>query len=138
MCRMLSQEQHFRRVQSVAWLAAVGSRPVYVEIFARCLFNGVGLVLMRGLCGVCVCVCLNLTGGFPGDSVVKNPPANVGDTGLILDLGRSHMLQSSQARTPQLLSPRAVTTEACKALQPCSTTREATAVRSLNTARKGS
>ena len=38
----------------MAWLAAVGSRPVYVEIFARCLFNGVGLVLMRGLCGVCV------------------------------------------------------------------------------------
>ena len=27
--------------------------------------------------------------GFPGDSVVKNPPANAGDTGLILGLGRS-------------------------------------------------
>ena len=32
--------------------------------------------------------------GFPGGSVVKNPPANVGDTGLISDLGRSHMLLS--------------------------------------------
>ena len=27
--------------------------------------------------------------GFPGDSVVKNPPANAGDTGLILGSGRS-------------------------------------------------
>ena len=29
--------------------------------------------------------------GFPGGSVVKNAPANAGDTGLIPDLGRSHM-----------------------------------------------
>ena len=27
--------------------------------------------------------------GFPGGSVVKNPPANAGDTGLIPELGRS-------------------------------------------------
>ena len=27
--------------------------------------------------------------GFPGSSVVKNPPANAGDTGLILESGRS-------------------------------------------------
>ena len=27
--------------------------------------------------------------GFPGSSVVKNPPANIGDAGLILGLGRS-------------------------------------------------
>ena len=27
--------------------------------------------------------------GFPGDSVVKNPPANAGDVGLITGLGRS-------------------------------------------------
>ena len=26
--------------------------------------------------------------GFPGGSVVKNPPANAGDTGLIPGLGR--------------------------------------------------
>ena len=31
--------------------------------------------------------------GFPGGSVVKNPPANAGDTGLIPGLGRSHMPQ---------------------------------------------
>ena len=29
--------------------------------------------------------------GSLGGSVVKNPPANAGDMGLILDLGRSHM-----------------------------------------------
>ena len=27
--------------------------------------------------------------GFPGGSVVKNPPANAGDMGLILGLGKS-------------------------------------------------
>ena len=29
--------------------------------------------------------------GFPGDAVVKNLPANAGDTGLSPGLGRSHM-----------------------------------------------
>ena len=29
--------------------------------------------------------------GFPGGSVVKNPPASSGDTGLIRDPKRSHM-----------------------------------------------
>ena len=29
---------------------------------------------------------------FPGGPVVKNPPANAGDTGLIPGLGRSHKL----------------------------------------------
>ena len=33
-------------------------------------------------------LCLNLTVGFPGSSMVKNPPANVGDTGWIPGLGR--------------------------------------------------
>ena len=31
-------------------------------------------------------------GGFCSGSEVKNPPANAGDTGLIPDLGRAHML----------------------------------------------
>ena len=43
---------------------------------------------------------------FPGGAVVKNPPANAGDTGLSPDPGRSHMPQSNQARAPQLLSLR--------------------------------
>ena len=29
--------------------------------------------------------------GFPGDAVVKNPPANAGDTGSSPGPGRSHM-----------------------------------------------
>ena len=33
--------------------------------------------------------------GFPGGSVVKNPPANAGDTGSIPGLERSHMLWSN-------------------------------------------
>ena len=33
--------------------------------------------------------------GFPGGAVVKNPPANAGDTGLSPGLGRSHMPQSN-------------------------------------------
>ena len=35
------------------------------------------------------------TGGFPGGVVVKNPPANAGDTGSSPGLGRSHMPQSN-------------------------------------------
>ena len=33
--------------------------------------------------------------GFPGGAVVKNPPANAGDTGSSPDPGRSHMPQSN-------------------------------------------
>ena len=44
--------------------------------------------------------------GFPGDSLVKNLPANAGDTGLIPGLGRSHMPHNNEARAPQLLSLR--------------------------------
>ena len=33
--------------------------------------------------------------GFPGGTVVKNPPANAGDTGSIPGPERSHMLQSN-------------------------------------------
>ena len=61
---------------------------------------------------------------FPGDTVVKNPPANARDTGLIPGPGRSHMPRTNQACAPQLLSlhsracepqllsPHAATTEA--------------------------
>ena len=63
--------------------------------------------------------------GFPGGTMVKNPPANAGDMGSIPGLGRSHMPRSNYARVPQLLSlcsraqephqlsPHATTTEAC-------------------------
>ena len=44
--------------------------------------------------------------GFPGGAVVKNPPANAGDTGSSPGPGRSHMPRSNYARGPQLLSLR--------------------------------
>ena len=46
----------------------------------------------------------HLISGFPGGSVVKNPPASTGDSGAIPDLGRPPMAQSNQAHVPQLLS----------------------------------
>ena len=73
--------------------------------------------------------------GFPGGAVVKNQPANAGDTGLSPSPGRSHMLRSnevripqllslrSRARRPQLLSPRATTTEARVPRAQCSVTK---------------
>ena len=42
--------------------------------------------------------------GFPGDLLVKNPPANAGDTGANPDLGRPHVPWSNQAPGQQLLS----------------------------------
>ena len=38
---------------------------------------------------------LNYLGNFPGGAVVKNPPANAGDTGSSPGLGRSHMPRSN-------------------------------------------
>ena len=49
--------------------------------------------------------------GFPGSSVVKNPPCNARDTGSVPGPGRSHMLQSNKAHGPQQ-SSWAVATEA--------------------------
>ena len=46
-------------------------------------------------------------GDFLGGPVVKNPPANVGDMGLIPGSGRFHMLQGNQAHVPP-------TAEACE------------------------
>ena len=84
--------------------------------------------------------------GFPGGSVVKNLPANAGDTGLIPGPGRSHVPWSNQAQVPQLLSlcsraqeprllsPRVTTTEAHMPYSPCCATREATSMSSPSTA----
>ena len=41
---------------------------------------------------------------FPGGAVIKNLPANAGDTGSSPGPGRSHMPQSNKAHVPQLLS----------------------------------
>ena len=66
--------------------------------------------------------------GFPGGAVVENLPANAGDTSSSPGLGRSHMLQSSWAREPQLLS-------LC-VWSLCSATGEAAIVRGPRTAMK--
>ena len=65
---------------------------------------------------------------FPGGTVVKNPPANAGDSGSSPGLGRSHMPRSNRAREPQLLS-------LC-IWSLCSATREAAIVRGPHTAMK--
>ena len=53
-------------------------------------------------------------GCFPGGSVIRNPPADAGDTGLIPGLGQSHMHVRlwTEATEPVLQSPGARTTEA--------------------------
>ena len=43
---------------------------------------------------------------FPGGAVLKNPPANEGDTGSSPGPGRSHVPRSNSAHAPQLLSLR--------------------------------
>ena len=42
--------------------------------------------------------------GFPGGSVVKNPPASAGHAGVIPAMGRSHMLWSPWPQLPSLCS----------------------------------
>ena len=60
--------------------------------------------------------------------MVRNLPADAGDTGSSPGLGRSHMPRSSWARKPQLLSLRVWSL--------CSATRETAIVRGPHTAMK--
>ena len=66
--------------------------------------------------------------GFPGGAVVKNPPANAGDMGSSPGPGRSHMPWNNLARAPQLLSLRSRAHEP-QLLSPRATTTEAGAPR---------
>ena len=87
---------------------------------------------------------------FPGGAVVKTPSANAGDMGSSPGPGRSHMPRSneahvpqllslcSRARDPQLLSPRATTTEAHTPGAHAPQQREATTMRSPPTTTKSS
>ena len=61
---------------------------------------------------------------FLGGAVVKNPPANAGDTGSSPGPGRSRMPWSNKARAPQLLSLRSRAWEP-QLLNPPATTTEA-------------
>ena len=77
--------------------------------------------------------------GFPRGSVVKNLPANAGDTGSIPGPGRYHMLWSNYTPAPKLLTwcSRAQELQLLKPWDPragwCSITSKATAMRSLPT-----
>jgi len=66
---------------------------------------------------------------FPGGLVVKNLPANSGDTGSIPDLGRFHVPCGNWAHMPQLLKPIypracALQWEATVTRSPSTSTRE--------------
>ena len=50
-----------------------------------------GETTLAGQCAGQLCFTQDLPQEFPGDPVVKNPPANAGDMGLIPGLGRFHM-----------------------------------------------
>ena len=67
--------------------------------------------------------------GFPGSSVVKNPPVSAGDMGPIPGQGRSHRLRDNCAHAPQLLSLCSRAWELQLLKPKCSTTREATTMR---------
>ena len=51
--------------------------------------------------------------GFPGGSVVKNPPTNAGDTGSIPGPGGSHMLRCATTIEPMLYSLGTTTEPMC-------------------------
>ena len=76
--------------------------------------------------------------GFPGGSVVKNPPATVEDTGLVPGLGRLHRARGSWACVRQLLNQclRGCKLQLLKPTCPraCALQREAPAARSSCTA----
>ena len=81
--------------------------------------------------------------GFPGGSVVKNPPASVGDTGLIPGLGRlapaiDQLSPCATATEPVLWSLGATATGAREPWSLRSATREAPTRRSPSTTAESS
>ena len=62
--------------------------------------------------------------GFPGGSVVKNPPTNSGDMDFSPGPGRSHMRQSKETCAPQLLRLCSRAGE-LQLLSPCAAATEA-------------
>ena len=62
--------------------------------------------------------------GFPGGLMVKNPPCNAGNTGLIPGPGRSHRPWGNYAHVPQLPSPSSTTREAITMRSTCTVTKE--------------
>ena len=63
-----------------------------------CVFLGDGAESLRSLnrfTSLASWIKILCRGGFPGGTVVKNPPANAGDTGSSPGPGRSHVLWSN-------------------------------------------
>ena len=81
----------------------------------KCFFHNVDLGHMPGDSQFSAHLLFDNFRDFPGGPVVKNPPANTGDMGLISGLGRFHMLQLLNLICIQ---------------SPCSTTGKDTAMRS--------
>ena len=71
---------------------------------------------------------MRLSLDFSGGALVKNLPANAGDTGSSPGPGRSHVLRSNWAHVPQLLNLHSRAREP-QLLSPCATTTEAHAPR---------
>ena len=74
--------------------------------------------------------------GFPGGSVVRNPPDGAGDAGSTPDPGRPHTPRSQQVQASEVLSlcykaggPQPLKPE-LRRVPPCSATGEATVMRS--------
>ena len=76
--------------------------------------------------------------GFPGGSVVKNPPASARDAGLIPDLGRCHMPWATKpvhhSSWAFVLGPGSHSYWSLHALQPVLPTADATAMKIMRTA----
>ena len=86
--------QEVDKREATAWVC------ILALMLPGCVASGRLLVLsvppLRGLQCPLQSVIKSVTGGdFPGGAVVKNPPADAGDTGSSPGPGRSHMPRSS-------------------------------------------
>ena len=106
---------------------------LYLSLHLKC-FKSI-LWTNRLFCGMSLN--MDWSRDFPGGAVVKNQPANAGDTGSSPGRGRSHMPRSNEARAPQLLSPCAANIEARTPRAPA-LQREATSMKSPRTPTKSS
>ena len=68
---------------------------VYVFVWEGMYIYFVYMEMPGHILSVCLTFKDTAVLGFPGGTVVKNPPANAGDTGLSPAPGRSHMPRSN-------------------------------------------
>ena len=75
----------------VVWIALKGNKGTFWGSENEMIFAFIDMVILR----LFIFVKIHQTRVFSGGPVVKNPPTNVGDTGLIPGPGRSHMPQGN-------------------------------------------